>query len=227
MAREDGLTSWNSDDPTLHRLLWAPEPSQIPLMLWRPRPWETPAVGLTAALATRLYSSARHGQSSQGWGPKQGPLTWALHDGYELLTAGRRLQFGEEIARPNAKRSKPKAIRSESWETPPHPAYFLPFVAGVKASRVNSKGFATYCDVLLLLTTLDGGEAILHRLARDGAGNVPFEDRWAWRSRIHLPLEAWQCVEKAIRWPESPTESLFDRARAIRAALRPFGAWHP
>lgn len=223
MAREDGMTSWNSEDPTLHRLLWGPEPGKAPLGRWRPRPWEIPAVGLTVALAARLYSSALNGHSSQGWGPRQGPLTWALHDGYELLTAGRRLQFGEEITKPNVKPSKPKAIRSESWETPPHPAYFVPFVAGVKANRVNSKGFATYCNVLLLLTALDGGEAILHRLARDGAGNVPFEDRWAWRSRIHLPLEVWQCVEQVIRWPESPTESLSDRASEIKAALSPLG----
>lgn len=221
MAREDGLRSWNSDDPTLHRLLWGPEPGPAPLGRWRPRPWEIPAVGLTVALAARLYASARHGNSIQGWGPKQGPLTWALHDGYGLLAAGRRLQFGEEDARPNAKPSKPKASGSESWETPPHPAYFLPFVAGVKASRVSSKGFTMYCDVLLLLTAVDGGEAILHQLARDGAGNVPFEDRWAWRSRIHLPREAWQCVEKVIRWPESPTESLSDSARELEAALSP------
>lgn len=221
MAREDGMTSWNSEDPTLHRLLWGPEPGNAPLRRWRPRPWEIPAVGLTVALAVRLYASARHVHSTQGWGPKQGPLTWALRDGFRLLAAGRRLQFGEEIARPNAKPSKPEAIGSDSWETPPHAAYFLPFVTGVKASQVNSKGFAMYCDVLLLLTALDGGEAILHRLARDGAGNVPFEDRWGWRSRIHLPLEAWQCVEQVIRWPESPTESLFDLAREIEAALSP------
>ncbi len=221
MAREDGMTSWNSEDPTLHRLLWGPEPGKAPLARWRPRPWEIPAVGLTVALAVRLYASARRVHSTQGWGPKQGPLTWALRDGSRLLTAGRRLQFGEEIARPNAKPSKPKAIGSDSWETPPHPAYFLPFVAGVKASRVNSKGFAMYCDVLLLLTALDGGEAILHRLAWGGAGNVPFEDRWAWRSRIHLPLEAWECVEQVTRWPESPTESLFDLAREMEAALSP------
>ena len=158
MAREDGMTSWNSEDPTLHRLLWGPEPGNAPLGSWRPRPWEIPAVGLTVALAARLYDSARDKHSTQGWDPKQGPLTWGLRDEYDLLTAGRRLQFGEEIAKPDVKLSEPKAIGSDSWEAPPHPAYFLPFVAGVKTSRVNSKGFAMYCDVLLLLTALDGCE---------------------------------------------------------------------
>ncbi len=221
MSRADGLRRWNSNDPTLHRLLWGLDRGQVPLGGWRPRPWEIPAVGLTATLATRLFDTARNGQAVQGWVPEKGPLTWALHDGYELLTAGRQLQFAEEIARPNTKSSEPNAIGSETWETPPHPAYFLPFVAGVKANQVNSRGFALYCDVLLLLTAVDGGEAILHGLARDGAGNVPFEDRWSWRSRIHLPLEVWQCVEKVIGWPESPTESLSNLAREIRAALSP------
>ncbi len=221
MARADGLGGWNSNDPTLHRLLWGLEPEPAPLEGWRPRPWEIPAVGLTATLAARLFDTAREKHPIQGWNPKQGPLTWALHDGYRLLTAGRRLQFAEETARLKTKSSKPNAIGSVTWETPPHPAYFLPFVAGVEANRVNSQGFALYCDVLLLLTAVDGGEAILHRLATDGSGNVPFEDRWSWRSRIHLPLEVWQCIGKVIRWPETPTESLFKRAREMKAALRP------
>ena len=47
---------------------------------------------------------------------------------------------------------------------------------------------------------MDGGEAILDWLAESGAGIVPFEDRWAWRSRIHLPMEAWQQIERGLEW---------------------------
>ena len=223
MAREDGLRSWNSNDPTLHRLLWGLEPRQVSIEYWRPRPWEIPAVGLTVALAVGLYNSARRERLTRERDPQEGPLTWALVNGHTLLTEGRRLQFGEnentdEISWNS---SNPEAVGSELWETPPHPAYFLPFVAGAEPSRVNWRGFSLYCDILLLLTALDGGEAILHRLAIEGAGNVRFEDRWEWRSRIHLPLEAWQCVEKVVRWPESSTESVSDIACDIQDALSP------
>ena len=221
VTRADGLGTWKSRYPTLHRLLWGLEPGQSSLSSWKPRPWEIPAVGLTVSLAVRLFDTARNGQAIRGWDPRKGPLTWALRGGYKLLSLGRRLQFAEESARPDAKPSTPKAIGSAAWEAPPHPAYFLPFVAGVEARLVDSDGFAMYCDVLLLLTALDGGEAILHGLAKGGAGSVPFEDRWAWRSRIHLPLEAWQCIERVIRWPELPTKSLSSVSGGMQDSLRP------
>ena len=221
MSKEDGLESWNSNDPTLHRLLWGLESGQFSLEHWRPRPWEIPAVGLTVTLAAQLYDSARREHLTREWDPEKGPLTWAFLNGHTLLAAGRRLQFGEDATGINWEPSNLEAIGSTSWETPPHPAYFLPFAAGAKASQVNSRGFTLYCDILLLLTAVDGGEAILHRLAKEGAGNVRFEDRWDWRSRIHLPLEAWQCVETVVRWPELPIESVSKCARDMQDALSP------
>ena len=220
MAKKDGLRAWHSDHPTLHRLLWGPEPCQELLERWRPRPWEIPAVGLTAALAIRLYVSAQSPCSIQGWEPRQGPLTWNLICGHKFLAAYRHQQLGleEEVSIEETDLSKPRAIRSDLWEIPPHPAYFLPFVTGVE---FDPQDFAMYCDVLLFLTAIDGSESILHGLARNGAGSVPFEDRWAWRSRIHLSAEIWRCVEKVIRWSNSPTESLSDSACEMRETLFP------
>ena len=64
--------------------------------------------------------------------------------------------------------------------------------------------YVLYCDVLLLLTVLDGNERILDVLVRWGVTGTPFVDRWAWRSRIHLPFEAWKSIEEVLRWSESP-----------------------
>lgn len=219
MSREDGLASWNSQHPTLHRLLWGPESHPVPLSRWKPRPWEIPAVGLTVSLAVQLFTAAREEHTVRGCDPRDGPITWILRNGFPSLATGRRLQLGEECPNIEAKASKPKAIGSTAWEVPPHAAYFLPFVAGVEVSKVDSHGFAMYCDVLLLVTALDGGEAILHGLARGGAGSVPFKDRWDWRSRIHLPSEAWSCIEQVIRWPEAPTFPPSDAPKKTQEAL--------
>ena len=47
---------------------------------------------------------------------------------------------------------------------------------------------------------------------------------WYWRSRIHIPLEAWQCIEQVIRWPEAPamlrTDVHCDTDDALRLLVR-------
>lgn len=214
--------------PTVHRLLWGPN-REGRLGDWRVRPWETPAVGLPVRVAVAFFSSARH-QSGypDGWRPGDGPLTWEIFDGCDVLAAGRQLQFGFRsglIEDNGVQRSTTieTARRSIRWEIDPHPAYFLPFAAA-HPDDVNQDSYALYCDILLLLTAIDGGEAILSTLSETGVGAVPFEDRWSWRSRVHLPKEAWRQVERAFRWIEGPASDASQIEARIREALEP---WTP
>ena len=212
LSREDGLGSWRSNQATLHRLLWGPRFDGSSLAQWRPRPWETPEIGLTTLLAVRLFDSVQQQPLPRDFDPAKGPCTWRLWRGHRLLSDGRRAQLGANRVDSVTKRFKLEARRSRAWEVPPHPAYFLPFIHTGKtgiASVMDSSHYALYCDVLLFLTALDGGEAILDTLLERGAGSVPFEDRWGWRSRIHLPKATWELVERVIRWSGSlsPFES--------------------
>ena len=83
-----------------------------------------------------------------------------------------------------------------------HPAYYMPFVDG---AEVHAESYVLYCDVLLFLTALDGGERILDSLYSAGLAGVPFEDRWAWRSRIHLGEETWRALDEVVRWANAPS----------------------
>ena len=186
--------------PTLHRLLWGASLDGGPLERWNIRPWESPAVGLPARVAVFLFRCARRSDPPDGWEASRGPLTWQLSDCNDLLAQGRLSQFGfksEARATTEAACQCGVASSAEEWEIPPHPAYFLPFTEGPVQDMDDA--YRLYCDVLLLLTAMDGGEAILASVAERGAGIVPFEDRWDWRSRIHLPEEAWKQVEAVIR----------------------------
>ena len=214
--------------PTLHRLLWGPTP-ESGLGDWRVRPWEIPAVGLPVQVAAALFSSATHHSGyPDGWRPADGPLTWEICNARDVLAAGRQLQFGfraspieaNGVDRPTASETVTRSMR---WEIDPHPAYFLPFAAMLPA-EVHRDSYALYCDVLLLLTAIDGGEAILSTLSEKGIGAVPFEDRWSWRSRVHLPKEAWQQIERAFRWTEVPGNDTSSIQAGIRAALK---RWTP
>ncbi len=186
--------------PTLHRLLWGASPEGGSLDRWKIRPWESPAVGLPARVAVFLFCCARRSGPPAGWEASRGPLTWVLRDRNDLLAKGRLSQFGfgsEERPAAGAECRCGVESSSEKWEVPPHPAYFLPFAEGPMQDMDDA--YRLYCDVLLLLTAMDGGEAILDSFVQRGAGIVPFEDRWDWRSRIHFPAEAWKLVEAVIR----------------------------
>ena len=69
---------------------------------------------------------------------------------------------------------------------------------------INTTSLTHYCDALLLLTALDGGESILDSIADRGVGAVPFTERWDWRSRIHLPAGTWRAIEELIVWAFKP-----------------------
>ncbi|MDE2716578.1 MAG: hypothetical protein OXI33_06125, partial [Chloroflexota bacterium] len=115
----------------------------------------------------------------------------------------------------------PAVRKSPDWDVPPHAAYYRPLLA---RAPVHDESYALYCDVLLLLTAIDGGESILDALVEHGAGAVPFEDRWGWRSRIHLPKEAWRLIERTLRWAENPGEDISSIATSLALALEP---WTP
>ena len=199
---------------TLHRILWGPAPAQD-VADWHVRAWETPAVGLPVRVAIALFLSAmRPDRHPDGWTPSAGPLTWEIRKGKDVLAVGRQRQFGFSRRSTEAEEINPDPAstfgmvrRSRVWEVYPHPAYFLPFSAE-HPRDVNPSQYALYCDVLLLLTAIDGGEAILSRLASNGANVVPFEDRWDWRSRVHLPKEAWKRIERVFRWAEAPAYAI-------------------
>ena len=213
---------------TVHRLLWGPTPRQE-LHDWSMRPWEIPAVGLPVRVAVALLSCARKwGGSPEKWKPSLGPLTWEIRNGKDVLTVGRQLQFGFSTGSSEVEDTERASVselvrRSMEWEIDPHPAYLLPFSAAPPGD-VSSDMYALYCDILLFLTAIDGDEAILNRLANDGASAVPFEDRWAWRSRVHLPKAAWQQIERVFRWTEAPGDDTRDVAVQLTEALE---QWTP
>ena len=211
--------------PTLHRLLWGPDPENE-IADWYVRTWEIPAVGLPARVAAFLFLAAQQADVPQDWDAR-GPLMWRLDGAGALLTSGRRSQFGFE-----GKQSLPvdaisveqlQLQRSTEWELPPHAAYLLPFVVEDR-QHVDRNGYVFYCDVLLLLTAMDGGEAILDRFIESGVGTIPFEDRWDWRSRVHLPNDVWTCIERAILWSKAPREDATQNRESLVGALESWRA---
>ena len=211
-----------ANPPTVHRLLWG-KPEGTKLSDWPMAAWETPAVGLPSRVGAALLRAVRQKVLPNEWVPNQGPLTWVIDDEGGILAAGRRRQFVPEMEPESAE--KPLFMeRSMTWEVMPHAAFYLPFVS-VTARGVHLESYVLFCDVLLLLTVLDGDERILDGLVRWGVRGAPFVDRWAWRSRIHLPLDAWKSIENILRWIELPgsdvtqsgvqlLESLADWSRA-------------
>lgn len=201
---------------TLHKLLWGVAKAGD-VSTWAIRAYEVPSIGLPVRVAAALLLSIQEEQCPDGWSPSYGPLVWSLVDSKKLLSAGRRLQLGYESEQSNVGSARsPRVRRSESWEVPPHPAYFLPLVDGV---TVHADSYVLYCDALLFLTALDGGERILDSLYQAGLAGVPFEDRWAWRSRIHLGEETWKALDDAVRWanaPSGPSAALKSLVQSIR-----------
>lgn len=207
---------------SLHRVLWGICIETGPPSEWPIRPWEIPAVGLPARIAVSLFRSAQSIMPPLGWDTTRGPLTWVFQRGVELLATGRRHQFDlvlEEST--DVGQVELEVGRSLNWEVTPHAAYYLPLLAG---TPVHDESFTAYSDVLLLLTAIDGGESILDALVEHGAGAVPFEDQWGWRSRIHLPKEAWRLIKQTLRWAENPAEDVLPIAASLALALEP---WTP
>ena len=214
--------------PTLHRLLWGVDAASADLAAWKIRPWEIPAVGLPVRVATTLFLAGRRMDPLPGWAPERGPLTWHLKDGARTLADGRRCQFGfgevssyRDTAPAQDREPGPVVRKTEEWEVAPHPAYYLPFVGG--SSDVHPEAYSFYCDVLLLLTALDGGETILDGLAEHGAGSTPFEDRWSWRSRLHVPAVAWESIERVVRWAERPERDADTESALLVEVLETLG----
>lgn len=189
---------------TLHRVLWGLGKAGVPIASWSLRPWEIPAVGLPARVAIYLFQRARAASLPDDWRPEDYPLTWSIKDTTDVLARGRVRQLGLGEPDPIAMEAggveggAAEVEHSTHWEVLPHPAFFLPFAN--RATSVCRRVYALFCDVLLLLTALDGGERILDSVAENGEGSWPFSDRWDWRSRIHLPRPAWDEIERVIRW---------------------------
>ena len=203
---------------TLHKLLWGvPESREV--QKWNIRAQEVPAIGLPSRVAVALLLAAR------GQPPPvdraRGPLVWRLKDCKRCLAEGRRLQFGLSEPRADGRWHEmcPTVERSTHWDVPQHSAYRIPLIQG---APVHVASYDLYCDVLLFLTAMDGGERILDSLYRSGLAGVPFEDRWAWRSRIHLSEETWKVVDKIVRWGTSPTDDAA-QSNALVKSLDP--AW--
>ena len=205
---------------TLHKLLWGVSKSGK-VDDWRIRCYEVPAVGLPVRVVAAILLAAQNQPRPSDWDVDSGPLVWRLRKSCKkVLAAGRRLQLGySDPGTDEDRREKaPVVTRSTCWDVPPHPAYYIPLVNGSKAAmgrlwpphqrRVDAASYVLYCDVLLFLTALDGGERILDSLHRSGLSGVPFQDRWAWRSRIHLAEKTWEAVDSVIRWATVPTVAL-------------------
>ena len=208
---------------SLHRLLWGDGGSEH-LDDWLIRPWETPAIGLPVRVATGLYRLAREAERPGAWNASMGPSVWSIRDSdSRVLAEGRRGQLGHNcgptIGRGVVESGRDIKVRQvEEWEVPAHAAFFAPFWAG--GLDVCSDSYALYCDTLLLVTALDGGEDVLDSIVNRGGGILPFTDRWAWRARLHLPKEAWRCIESIIRWTEHPNGSCGEDGRKLLEAFR-------
>ena len=157
--------------PTVHRLLWG-RSMVAGLNDWPMAVWETPAVGLPSRVAAALLRVVGPMAVPEGWVPNQGPLNWLIDDVDGVLAAGRHGQFVPEEEPEPAGRSL-LMERAMAWEVVPHPAFYLPFVSAT-AHAVHVDSYVLYCDVLLLLTVLDGDERILDGLARWGVRGTPF-----------------------------------------------------
>lgn len=189
---------------TLHKLLWGVAKADD-VSTWTVRAYEVPSIGLPVRVAAALLLSVQGEQCPGGWSPNRGPLVWHLADSRDLLSAGRRIQLDYQSEYRNVgSAGSPCVRRSERWDVPPHPAYLMPLVGRTK---IDAKSYVLYCDVLLFLTALDGGEHILDSLCRSGLAGVPFEDRWAWRSRIHLREETWKALDEVVRWANAPSDA--------------------
>lgn len=200
------------DQPTIHRLLWG-SPIEQPLSKWELVPWETPALGLPTLVATKLFIVARSLTIDSRWNPSDGPVIWEIDDYENVLGTGRYEQL-LQLHTPRKNTQNIKISKSIQWEVPPNAAFYRPFLV-VRAKDVCRKSYALYCDVLLLLTLLDGDERILHRLATRGVGGTPFEDRWAWRSGIHLPKLSWRLIEEILRWSDTPSKSVVSKGASL------------
>ena len=145
-----------------------------------------------------------------------GPTVWSIRDTDDhVLANGRRGQLGHNAKciisrRVSGGRQDVVVTHVDAWEMPPHAAFFVPFCAGNDITKVPDEDYALYSDTLLLLTALDGGEAVLDSIVNNGAGSVAFLDRTAWRARIHLPEGAWPSIERIIRWAERPGDNCKD-----------------
>ena len=211
---------------TLHRLLWGAGDGVDHYTTWPIRPWETPAVGLPVRVASRLLASAMKAPTPKEWSPENGPLVWRIPDPTSVLADGRRRQFGCGDADEWSYGGDTRVLASQvgvektpKWEVLPHAAYLMPFCVDDDRSAICSKGYALYCDTLLLLTALDGREAVLDGIIRNGNGILPFRDRWDMRSRIHLPGEAWEHIEGIIRWTACPAQDSAKYGRLLLEAL--------
>ena len=204
---------------TLHRLLWGVAKTGH-VKNWTVRAYEVPAIGLPVCVAAALFLSAQRKRAPNAWCPNDGPLVWCLNGSRKLLSAGRQLQLGycndlgEQGRRWSAR--SPRVRRRKRWEVPPHPAYFMPLVG---CTKIHAKSYVLYCDVLLFLTALDGGERILDSLYRSGLAGVPFEDRWAWRSRIHLREETWKALDEVVRWASVPSIPLRKAGQSLIGSI--------
>ena len=204
---------------TLHTLLWG-LPSPCKVSKWSIDAHEVPAIGLPTRVAAALLLAARSQPPPKDWRVERGPLVWRLSDSKQCLAEGRRLQLGcsEPKLQKRWRTRVPTVRRSERWGVPPHAAYYLPLIQG---STVHAPSYVLYCDVLLFLTALDGGESILDSLYRSGLAGVSFEDRWAWRSRVHLSEETWGAVDKIVRWGTSPTSDA-TASKALTDSIKPW-----
>ncbi len=212
---------------SLHRLLWGRPGDSRDLSSWPLCPWDMPAVGLPYQIAVGLFLNAPN--PTPEWRPVHGPLSWFFHKGSAILAAGRQLQFRSvseappSVASPSTNRDSRVGVgKTRTWDVPPHAAFFRPFLHDAP-TEIDSIGYDTYCDVLLLLTALDGSEGILDVIQESGTGSLPFRERWAWRSRIHLSNCAWNAIESAIRWSEKPAAEPVDKEGGsldVKGALR-------
>ena len=209
---------------TLHKLLWGVTKSGN-VESWQVRGDEVPAIGLPTRVAAALFLAARRKQHPDDWDVEDGPLVWCVKNRKGLLSVGRRLQLGysEQTTNKSWRSKRPAVGRSTCWDVPAHPAYYIPLING---SEVHAASYLLYCDVLLFLTALDGGEQILDGLHRTGLAGAPFEDRWEWRSRIHLREDTWRAVDAVVRWatsPALPTAAGVSLVGSIDASWRSFG----
>lgn len=219
---QPGLAQRDTSKFTLHRLLWGTALAHRYSGYWRIRPASSPALGLPLRIACRLLESAIRGDSvtDHDGTPSLCAPTWILpEEPRHWLAAGRRCQLGadcwadfESIRGPFSKspkywdRSWVKVSHGDKdfshWEVLPHPLYLWPLAhqrIGFDSGAVDPRQYRLWCHLLLFFTAITGDERLHDQLFSRGAGVVPFDERWHWRHRVHLPPAIWRVFEELTR----------------------------
>jgi hypothetical protein len=196
-------------EPTIHRVLWGKSASNEDITGWDINPAESPSLELPLRVSLRCLRDALDYDPGDPENEETEFPTWEIKRG-ATPSEDPRAAFAQGRLHQKGQVSQPQPIApnsnwidpTDTWETLPHPLFYLPFVFDDPLKEGARAEYQDWCHLLHFLTCVDGSERILDRLFSDGFGTVPFRDRWWVRGRVHLDGETWKNFGRALRWFE-------------------------